>query len=103
NIFFQGGVAFNKSVVAAFEKYLNTKITVPTHHDVTGAIGMALIARDYIKERSAFSVQIPRYPPLLKGGVGGLLLSKVLNYQNGHTMSHHLNVKVVQMYARLTG
>ncbi|MEK6652031.1 MAG: acyl-CoA dehydratase activase, partial [Nitrospirota bacterium] len=25
NIFFQGGVAFNKSVVAAFEKYLNTK------------------------------------------------------------------------------
>ncbi|MBU4320145.1 MAG: hypothetical protein KJ739_03545, partial [Nitrospinae bacterium] len=46
NIFFQGGVAFNKSVVAAFEKYLNKKITVPPNHDVTGAIGMALIARD---------------------------------------------------------
>lgn len=44
NIFFQGGVAFNRSVVAAFEKYLNRKITVPPHHDVTGAIGMALIA-----------------------------------------------------------
>ena len=43
NIFFQGGVAFNKSVVAAFEKYLGKKITVPPHHDVTGAIGMALI------------------------------------------------------------
>ncbi|MBA3071081.1 MAG: CoA protein activase, partial [Nitrospirae bacterium] len=46
NIFFQGGVAFNKSVVAAFEKYLGKKITVPPNHDVTGAIGMALIAKD---------------------------------------------------------
>ena len=51
NIFFQGGVAFNKSVVAAFEKYLNRKITVPHHHDVTGAIGMALIAMRYMKEK----------------------------------------------------
>jgi len=44
NIFFQGGVAFNKSVVAAFEKHLGLKVTVPPNHDVTGAIGMALIA-----------------------------------------------------------
>jgi predicted CoA-substrate-specific enzyme activase len=43
NIFFQGGVAFNKSVVAAFEKYLGIHITVPPNHDVTGAIGMGLI------------------------------------------------------------
>jgi len=49
NIFFQGGVAFNKSVVAAFEKYLNLKITVPPHHDVTGAIGMAMIAMQYMR------------------------------------------------------
>jgi predicted CoA-substrate-specific enzyme activase len=51
NIFFQGGVAFNKSVVAAFEKYLGKKITVPPHHDVTGAIGMALIAMRHMKEK----------------------------------------------------
>jgi predicted CoA-substrate-specific enzyme activase len=44
NIFFQGGVAFNKSVVAAFEKHLGLTVTVPPNHDVTGAIGMALIA-----------------------------------------------------------
>ncbi len=50
NIFFQGGVAFNKAVVAAFEKYLGAKVTVPPNHDVTGAIGMALIARDYMKD-----------------------------------------------------
>lgn len=47
-IFFQGGVAFNKAVVAAFENYLGKKLTVPPHHDVTGAIGMALIARDFM-------------------------------------------------------
>jgi predicted CoA-substrate-specific enzyme activase len=51
NIFFQGGVAFNKSVVAAFEKYLDRKITVPPHHDVTGAIGMALIAMRYMESQ----------------------------------------------------
>jgi predicted CoA-substrate-specific enzyme activase len=53
NIFFQGGVAFNKAVVAAFEKYLGVKVTVPPNHDVTGAIGMALIARDYMKSQKS--------------------------------------------------
>lgn len=53
NIFFQGGVAFNKAVVAAFEKYLGRKITVPPHHDVTGAIGMALIAMRHMKSQKS--------------------------------------------------
>src|SRR5208283_3010084 len=53
NIFFQGGVAFNKAVVAAFEKYLDTEITVPPNHDVTGAIGMALIAMRHMKLQPA--------------------------------------------------
>jgi len=44
NIFFQGGVAWNRGVVAAFEKVTGKKITVPPHHDVTGAIGVALLA-----------------------------------------------------------
>ncbi|MDA8388913.1 MAG: acyl-CoA dehydratase activase [Nitrospiraceae bacterium] len=44
-ILFQGGVAFNKAVVAAFEKFLGRQVVVPPHHDVTGAIGMALIAK----------------------------------------------------------
>ncbi len=48
-IFFQGGVAFNKSVVAAFENYLDKNIIVPPHHDVTGAIGMASIAMKHMK------------------------------------------------------
>ena len=46
NIFFQGGTANNKAVVAAFEKILNKRITVPPHNDVTGAIGIAIIAQE---------------------------------------------------------
>jgi predicted CoA-substrate-specific enzyme activase len=53
NIFFQGGTAFNKSVVAAFEKFMGQEVTVPPNHDVTGAIGMALIVRDEINSRPA--------------------------------------------------
>jgi predicted CoA-substrate-specific enzyme activase len=48
-IFFQGGTAFNKGVVAAFEKVCSKPITVPPHHDVTGAIGVAILA---MKERT---------------------------------------------------
>ncbi len=50
-IFFQGGVTFNKSVVAAFEKYLNKKIITPPNHEVTGAIGMAIIARKHMNDQ----------------------------------------------------
>ncbi len=45
-IFFQGGVAANKAVVAAFERILNKEITVPVNYDITGAIGIALLTRD---------------------------------------------------------
>ena len=44
-IFFQGGVANNKAVVAAFEQVTGKKITIPPHFDVTGAIGAAILAR----------------------------------------------------------
>jgi predicted CoA-substrate-specific enzyme activase len=45
-IYFQGGVAANKSVVAAFENILGKKIRVPQNYNVTGAIGAALIATE---------------------------------------------------------
>ncbi len=44
-IFFQGGVASNKAVVSAFERITGKTVTVPPHHEVTGAIGAALLAR----------------------------------------------------------
>ncbi len=43
-IFFQGGTAANLGVVAAFERVTGKKITVPENHDVTGAIGAAILA-----------------------------------------------------------
>ncbi|MCK4739810.1 MAG: CoA activase, partial [Deltaproteobacteria bacterium] len=43
-IFFQGGTAANLAVVSAFEYVTGKKIIVPEHHDVTGAIGVAILA-----------------------------------------------------------
>ena len=43
-IFFQGGVAANKAVVSAFETITGKVMTVPPHHEVTGAIGAAILA-----------------------------------------------------------
>lgn len=50
HIFFQGGVAFNDAVVAALEKITGKPIIVPEHHEVIGAIGCCLIARDWAKK-----------------------------------------------------
>ena len=43
-------MAFNKGVAAAFERVTGKPITVPPHHDVTGAIGMALIAKKHAEQ-----------------------------------------------------
>lgn len=51
-VFFQGGVTNNRAVVAAFEQVLGKKIIVPPHFDVTGAIGVAIIARNEIKGKN---------------------------------------------------
>jgi len=50
HIFFQGGTAFNKGVVAAFEAVTGKTVTVPPHHEVTGSIGAAALARKYQEE-----------------------------------------------------
>jgi len=46
-IYFQGGTAYNDAVTAAFASTLEKKITVPPYNGVMGAIGMALIARQW--------------------------------------------------------
>lgn len=45
-IVFQGGVAANVGIVAAFEKALGKKVIIPKYHDVMGAYGAALIAKE---------------------------------------------------------
>ena len=46
-VYFQGGTAYNDAVSAAFASVLGKKITVPPYNGVMGAIGMALIARQW--------------------------------------------------------
>ncbi|HHN46628.1 MAG TPA: hypothetical protein ENN09_04225 [Planctomycetes bacterium] len=50
---FQGGTAFNKAVVRAFQKILRKPVIVTPHNEVTGAIGAALIAREETEKRFA--------------------------------------------------
>ena len=46
---FQGGVAANQGIVAAFQKEVGQPIIVPEYYDVMGAIGAALLAKDAIE------------------------------------------------------
>lgn len=54
HILFQGGVAANKGVVAAFEMVTGKKIIVPEHHEVTGAIGAAILVFEQGLVKSKF-------------------------------------------------
>lgn len=60
-IFFQGGVAANLGVVSAFEKVLGKKIIVPEHHEVTGAIGVAILAKEN-REESSLPIPVSSLP-----------------------------------------
>lgn len=48
-IIFQGGVAANVGIVAAFEKILGKKIIIPRYYDVMGAYGAAILAKEEIE------------------------------------------------------
>ena len=54
-VYFQGGTAYNDAVTAAFASLLEKKITVPPYNGVMGAIGMALIARQWHQATGAKS------------------------------------------------
>jgi len=53
-ILFQGGVAWNKAVVSSFREITGKPILVPPHHDVTGAIGVAILSMNYLKGREGY-------------------------------------------------
>lgn len=48
-VVFQGGVAANVGIAAAFENALEQSIIVPQHYDVMGALGAALLAKEQIE------------------------------------------------------
>ena len=52
-IIFQGGVAANIGIRAALEKNLQTKIQVPEHYNIMGAIGAAILAKEEVTRSGA--------------------------------------------------
>jgi predicted CoA-substrate-specific enzyme activase len=56
-ILFQGGVAFNKAIVKAFNEELETQVVIPPNHEVMGAIGAALLVHEEMSEgkKTSFS------------------------------------------------
>jgi predicted CoA-substrate-specific enzyme activase len=46
---FQGGVAANQGITAAFRRELGHEIIIPQYFDVMGAVGAALLAKDQIE------------------------------------------------------
>jgi predicted CoA-substrate-specific enzyme activase len=55
-VVFQGGVAFNKGMVRAFEEALGMPVHVPPYHEVMGAIGAAMLAHE-ATSRSGYSTR----------------------------------------------
>ncbi|KNY28103.1 acyl-CoA dehydratase activase [Pseudobacteroides cellulosolvens] len=47
---FQGGVAANKGIRAAFEKEVGHKVIVPKYFNVMGAIGVAILAKEHVEQ-----------------------------------------------------
>jgi predicted CoA-substrate-specific enzyme activase len=48
-VVFQGGVAFNQGIIRSLDETLNTRVIVPPHHELMGAIGAALIIHEEIE------------------------------------------------------
>ena len=46
---FQGGVAANKGIKAAFEKEIGHPVTIPENYHIMGALGAAILARDHLR------------------------------------------------------
>jgi predicted CoA-substrate-specific enzyme activase len=49
-IVFQGGVSYNKGIIQAFERHLGCKVVVPKYNVLMGALGMAILVRDFYLE-----------------------------------------------------
>ncbi|SET67986.1 CoA-substrate-specific enzyme activase, putative [Natronincola peptidivorans] len=47
---FQGGVAANKGIKTAFEKEIGHEVIIPKHFNIMGALGAAILAKEFIAE-----------------------------------------------------
>jgi predicted NodU family carbamoyl transferase len=77
---FQGGVAFNQGMIRAFEEALDKPIHVPPHHEVMGAIGAAMLAREAIRLNGS--------PTRFKGFAVGELNYRTISFECRHCSNH---------------
>ncbi len=77
---FQGGVAFNKGMIRAFEEALEMPVQVPPHHEVMGAIGAAMLAREKMRRAG----QATRF----KGFAAGDLSYRTVSFECRHCSNH---------------
>ncbi|MEW5865265.1 MAG: acyl-CoA dehydratase activase [Bacillota bacterium] len=89
-VVFQGGVAANAGMRAAFEKALGTPVVVPEHYNVMGAIGAALLSAEEIERQPrpsrfrGFSVLDTDYTASSFECKGCPNLCEVVNIKMGH-------------------
>ena len=64
-ILFQGGVAFNKAVAFFLKKLTGSEIVIPQYHEVMGALGAAVIARqlDGLRAKGELDLAKVEYEP----------------------------------------
>ncbi len=92
-ISFQGGVAFNKAVAAAFEQTLKKPILIPDHHEVTGALGAASIAAEF------YSGQTTDYKSKFKGFENIAQAEYDIETFNCEHCSNHCQIRQVKVSA----
>ncbi|MBN1846046.1 MAG: hypothetical protein JW810_10210 [Sedimentisphaerales bacterium] len=81
-IFFQGGTAFNRATVAAFEAVTGKPIIVPDHHEVTGAYGAAELARRHMLQSAGPNGALP--PSTFRGFALSKLKYEVRTFECTH-------------------
>ena len=59
-ILFQGGVAFNGAVAYYLKQLTGSEIIIPKYHEVMGALGAALIARQFDELRGGGTLELPK-------------------------------------------
>jgi hypothetical protein len=95
---FQGGVAFNQGMLRAFEEALSLPVHVPPHHEVMGAIGAAILARE--------AAQRSGLPTRFKGFAISDLRYRTVSFECRHCSNHCEIVQVsvgTQVVARWGG
>ncbi|HIJ69879.1 MAG TPA: CoA activase [Planctomycetes bacterium] len=95
-IFFQGGTAFNRAVTAAFEAVMGKEVIVPDHHEVTGALGAAELARRHMAELMQNEPADERPKSKFRGFDLSSLKYKIRTFECTHC-SNHCEIKEVTL------